>query len=123
MTVENMLKKEGVHYSAVRLGEVDLEEELNSAQQKQIEDQLKQVGFELIVGRARDGGAPQQRHRAGGQQAAERGRHEDVDLRREGVVRIHPGRAPRSDVRSGPCRRAVDGPPLLPRPAKRPRVD
>jgi YesN/AraC family two-component response regulator len=51
MTVENILRKEGVNYSAVRLGEVDLQEELNSTQQKEIENQLKQVGFELIAGR------------------------------------------------------------------------
>ena len=51
MSVENILKKAGGNYSAVRLGEVDLQEELTVEQQKQIETDLKNVGFELIAGR------------------------------------------------------------------------
>ena len=51
MSVENILKKAGANYSAVRLGEVDLEVELTQAQQVQVENDLKNVGFELIAGR------------------------------------------------------------------------
>ena len=51
MTVENILKNAGANYSAVRLGEVDLQDELTSQQQSQIETDLKNVGFELIAGR------------------------------------------------------------------------
>jgi len=51
MSVENILKKAGANYSAVRLGEVDLQEGLTQAQQTQVENELKNVGFELIAGR------------------------------------------------------------------------
>ena len=51
MTVENILKKEQVPYSKVSLGEVELRRELNEAEMKNVEADLKQVGFELITGR------------------------------------------------------------------------
>jgi AraC family transcriptional regulator len=51
MSVENILKTQQVPYSKVSLGEVDLERELNPTETKNIEAELKQVGFELITGR------------------------------------------------------------------------
>jgi len=52
LTVENILKKHQVPYSKVSLGEVELLRDLNSTEVKSIEAELKQVGFELITGRA-----------------------------------------------------------------------
>jgi len=52
LTVENILKKHQVPYSKVSLGEVELLRDLNSTEVKNIEAELKQVGFELITGRA-----------------------------------------------------------------------
>ena len=51
MTVENILKKEQIPYSKVSLGEVELLRELNETEAKNVEADLKQVGFELITGR------------------------------------------------------------------------
>ena len=51
MSVENILKTQQVPYSKVSLGEVDLVRELNPTETKNIEAELKQVGFELITGR------------------------------------------------------------------------
>ena len=51
MTVENILKKEQIPFSKVSLGEVELLRELNATEAKKIEEDLKQVGFELITGR------------------------------------------------------------------------
>jgi AraC family transcriptional regulator len=52
MAIENILKKQAVPYSKVTLGEVDLLREIDSSEVKNIEDALKEVGFELITGRA-----------------------------------------------------------------------
>jgi AraC family transcriptional regulator len=52
MTVENILEKQEVPFSKVSLGEVDLLEEIDPAKAKDIEGALKEVGFELITGRA-----------------------------------------------------------------------
>jgi AraC family transcriptional regulator len=52
MTVENILKKQEVPFSKVSLGEVDLLEEMDPEKAKDFEEALKEVGFELITGRA-----------------------------------------------------------------------
>jgi AraC family transcriptional regulator len=52
MTVENIFKKQEVPFSKVSLGEADLLEEIDPAKAKDIEEALKEVGFELITGRA-----------------------------------------------------------------------
>ncbi len=51
MTVENILKKEQIPFSKVSLGEVELTRELSADEVNKIEENLKQVGFELITGR------------------------------------------------------------------------
>ena len=51
MTVENILKKEQVAYSKVSLGEVELTRDLSADEVNKVEEDLKQVGFELITGR------------------------------------------------------------------------
>jgi AraC family transcriptional regulator len=51
MSVESILKKLDIPFSKVRLGEVDLFREISQAKIKNIEEELKQVGFELITGR------------------------------------------------------------------------
>ena len=52
LTVENILKKHQLPYSKISLGEVELLKDLNSTEVKTLEADLKQVGFELITGRA-----------------------------------------------------------------------
>jgi len=52
MSVESILKKLDIPFSKVRLGEVDLFREISQTKIKNIETELKQVGFELITGRA-----------------------------------------------------------------------
>jgi len=52
MTVENILKKQEVPFSKVSLGEVDFLEEMDPEKAKDFEEALKEVGFELITGRA-----------------------------------------------------------------------
>ena len=51
MTVENILKKEKIPYSKVSLGEVELTRDLSADEVKKVDEDLKQVGFELITGR------------------------------------------------------------------------
>ena len=51
MTVENILKKEQIPYSKVSLGEVELTRDLSADEVNKVEEDLKQVGFELITGR------------------------------------------------------------------------
>jgi AraC-like DNA-binding protein len=51
MSVESILKKLDIPFSKVRLGEVDLFREISQTKIKNIENELKQVGFELITGR------------------------------------------------------------------------
>ena len=51
MTVENILKKEQIPYSKVSLGEVELTRDLSADELNKVEEDLKQVGFELITGR------------------------------------------------------------------------
>src|SRR5215510_11143989 len=52
MTVENILKKQGIEDAKISLGEVDLSKEINAEKLNEVEEQLKNVGFELITGRA-----------------------------------------------------------------------
>jgi|SRR3989344_5500708 len=50
-TVENILNKLSVSYKKVILGEVELEKKLTDKKRKELEKELKQVGFELIDNR------------------------------------------------------------------------
>ena len=50
-TVESLLNKLKITYKKVILGEVDLEKKLTDKKRKELEKELKQVGFELIDNR------------------------------------------------------------------------
>lgn len=51
MTVENILKENGIPYNHVSLGEVDLPQKLSKEETSNIETALHKVGFELIESR------------------------------------------------------------------------